>query len=191
MIGRLRSVRDEMRSTYAVTQLPRSFPLATLTRLRTGRPGGSITSHSCRRDASLRKSRRAAGFTGSHADSTAQATSPRGSPGSSPAFLRDVTRTPPLFDACPLHAGPRDPPMTRHRLDAIRCASFRTLRLPASVATPARTSERAIRSFKLAIAHRPCRCTFHVQQQVAVGYRLSPLPECWSPPRRPSARTGA
>jgi hypothetical protein len=145
MIAWFRSVRDERKPTYAVTQLPRSFPFATLTQLRTGRPGSSITSHSCRRDSSLRKSKRAAGFTGSHADSTAQAISPCGSPGS-PTFLRDVTRTPwpapppPRFDATPLHARSRDPPMTRHRLDAIRCASFRTLRLPASVATPARTS---------------------------------------------------
>jgi hypothetical protein len=33
--------------------------------------------------------------------------------------------------------------MTRHRLDVIRCASFRTLLLPASVATPACTARAA------------------------------------------------
>jgi hypothetical protein len=80
------------------------------------------------------------GLSGSHVDSTAHEISPCGSPGS-PVFFRDMTRTSPLppFGAL-LHATPRDAPMPRHRLDVIRCASFRTLLLPAGVLTPAVTS---------------------------------------------------
>lgn len=95
-----------------------------------------------RRDSSLSKSRRAVGFTGSHVDAAAHAISPCGSPGSSPAFSRDVSQMsssppPPLppFGAL-RHAMSRDPPVVRQRLDVIRCASFRTLLLPASVETP-------------------------------------------------------
>jgi hypothetical protein len=84
------------------------------------------------------------GLTGSHVDSTAHAISPRCSSGTSPGHCRSA----PCSTPCPAT------PMPRRRLDVIRCASFRTLLLPAGVETAARAVYHPINRKHYALVHR-------------------------------------
>jgi hypothetical protein len=76
----------------------------------------------------------------------------RSAPAAHQVFFRDITRTLP-FGAL-LHAMPCNAPMPRHRLDDIRCASFRTLLLPAGVEIPARAVYDQINRQHYALVHR-------------------------------------